>query len=122
MVGQLILFLTTISGFAYQIYKENRNRRWEVEDRKALAVKVEEVKESAAVAHDQLVHKIEENTSISANAFNVANHVNAKIANLTRMFIEVQDDATAVAKVSKDVRANVGARLDRLEEKPKADE
>jgi hypothetical protein len=122
MLGQIILFLTTISGFAYQIYKENRKRRWEVEDRAALAVKVEEVKQNAAVAHDELVHKIEENTSISANAFNVANHVNEKIAKLTRLFTEVQDDAKDVAQVSKDVRADVGARLDKLEEKPKANE
>lgn len=46
IVGQAIILVTTVAGFWYNIYRENRNRRWDKEDRElARNALVETVKE-----------------------------------------------------------------------------
>ena len=104
--------VTTVATFAFQIYRENRNRRWDKEDRdetaKALAAtaikeaeRVAErvVSEAHAVAEKvlkeakmvatqanteraKLAEMIKENTEISTQAFKEANTVNHKIESL----------------------------------------
>ena len=76
---QGITFLTVIAGFAYQAYRETRQRRWVIEDRKVLAATVIKV---AATAEqlvlekaDELHAAIKENTEISTQAFHEANGV-----------------------------------------------
>ena len=80
-VGQFLLFLTTVLGFGIQLYREKRNREWDLADRelarKQLAAKVE-------IAHESVMKKIEENTEISREAFTEANNVNAKLLKLAQ--------------------------------------
>lgn len=81
MVGQIIIFLTTVAGFLFNIYRENRNRRWDLEDRArareetmrhttiaAVEVKKELDKQTRVVgqAHRELKQAIEENTALTA--------------------------------------------------------
>ncbi len=79
-IGQLIIFLTTIAGFIFTLYRENRNRRWDREDREQKAVQLAAKVEAA---HTAISDKIDENTMISREAFKEANDVNRKIATLT---------------------------------------
>jgi hypothetical protein len=104
--------LTTVATFAFQIYRENRNRRWDKEDQqetaRALAKTtveeanrvaervlaeahlvadrvVAEAKIVAAEANSErakLAEAIRENTEVSTQAFKEANTVNRKIASL----------------------------------------
>ncbi len=109
VAGQSVIFLTTIIGLLASWFRENRNRRWDLEDRSALAVKVqsqvdhtrmalhdktEEVRVQTAQQAHKLIQKIDENTEISRGAFAEANAVNLKllevkqeIARLTNMFL-----------------------------------
>jgi len=96
-IGQLITFLTLVAGFIFQAYRENRNRRWDVEDRKAVAHRAVEaasaVADRLAITGDRitrqidatttdLTERIKENTEISTQAFKEANSVNLKIEKL----------------------------------------
>jgi hypothetical protein len=116
VIGQIVLFLTTVAGFAYTIYRENRNRRWDLEDReRARAALAETVTDSqkalAKTVQGQqmkLIEKIDENTELTVTAidsaektYREANDLNQKLAKITEMF-------TGAAKVSDE-------RLTRLE-------
>jgi len=109
VTGQCVIFLTTIVGLIASWFRENRNRRWDLEDRQVLAAKVqtqvdltrdalhnktEEVRVQHAAQAHELGRKIDENTEISRNAFTEANDVNRKllsveqeIARLAAMFL-----------------------------------
>lgn len=90
VVGQIVLFLTTLVGFAYQLYVQKRNRKWDLEDRKAiaeaLAKKVMAAETATVLAHESIAAKIDENTAISIGAFREANTFNEKLIKLTQMF------------------------------------
>jgi hypothetical protein len=81
MIGQIIIFLTTVAGFLFNVYRENRNRRWDLEDRArareeamkqtttaAVEVKRELDKQTRVVGqvHRDLKEAIAENTAITA--------------------------------------------------------
>lgn len=79
LLGQVLLFLTTLAGFAFQAWREARNRRWAKEEREDLAKKVEEQRQ-------ELTSKIDENTVLTARgveasreAIRVGNNFNAKL-------------------------------------------
>jgi hypothetical protein len=104
--------LTTVTTFIVQIYRENRNRRWDLEDREKAAEKLAEtaiaeanrvaervvaeahlvanklLAEAATVAAQanseraKLAEAIRENTEISTQAFKEANTINHKIQSL----------------------------------------
>ncbi len=87
--GQVFLFITTIAGFAFQAWREGRNRRWEEERERRLAAKVEDQKRELTV-------KIEENTALTARgievseeAVRVGNNFNAKLLTVTNRFDEL---------------------------------
>lgn len=113
LIGQAVIFLTTIAGFLYNIHRENRQRRWDLEDREyarqkihqKVEVKAAEVKEevrqeigahavqSAAQAQavaDQVIGKIAENTAITtaaaAAAVDAKRTTETRIKELTDMF------------------------------------
>lgn len=67
--------VTTLGTFGYNIYRDNRNRRWDLENRR--------------LAREEVISRIDENTQISVQAFKEANDVNAKIATLTKQFYDV---------------------------------
>jgi hypothetical protein len=98
IVGQLVILVTTIAGFLYNIYRENRNRRWDIEDRERvrrdISEKVDQSKRELASAtlatHHTLIEKIDENTEVSKQAFHEANDVNQKIANLAKAIDSVR--------------------------------
>jgi gas vesicle protein len=122
VIGQIVVVVTTILGFAYTIYRENRNRRWDLEDRKrareelqtlttstatklettvehratelatALSSRATELAQTVDRQRHQLSEQLTENTQISKQAFHEANDVNQKIAELTRKFDEVRMD------------------------------
>jgi len=85
-ITALVTLLTVILGFVVQIYRENRNRRWDLEDRKQLAAKVEDARhalsERVNASKIELSNLIAENTQISTNAFHEANTVNMKLEKL----------------------------------------
>lgn len=89
LYGQALIFLTTFLGFAIQIYREKRNRRWDLEDRERarleIAAKVESVAAVTASRQEHVLQKIAENTAISRVAFNEANNVNTKLLKLAEM-------------------------------------
>lgn len=92
VLGQALILITTISGFAYTLYRESRQRRWDLEDRararKDLAATLvghEKAQiERAAAVKDVILDKIDENTQISREAFKEANDVNRKIEQIGR--------------------------------------
>jgi hypothetical protein len=93
--GQTIIFATTVLGFSIQLFREWRNRKWDLEDRerarKDLEVKVTAVAATAKVANEAVMNKIDENTEISRgafkeanNAYEAANHSKQQILELSR--------------------------------------
>jgi hypothetical protein len=85
-LGQVALALITLAGFGLQMWKESRNRKWDLEDRerarKELEMKVTEAQQTAVVANEAVIQKIDENTEISRNAFKEANNTNQKLLEL----------------------------------------
>lgn len=97
IVLQAVTWLTMVSGFIYTIYRENRNRRWDLEDRaearkvaleqsQKLEKKVENVDKAAVVvagevaqAHRDLSAQIAENTAITVDAQAQSQDAKAKI-------------------------------------------
>jgi len=97
IVLQAVTWLTMISGFIYTIYRENRNRRWDLEDRaearrvtleqsQKLEKKVDNVDKAAVVvagevaqAHRDLSAQIAENTAITVDAQAQSQDTKAKI-------------------------------------------
>lgn len=84
--AQWVTLLTVVAGFVYQAYDANRRRKWDLEDRKALAKTVTSAADGVAIKAEQqtkqLATAIKENTEISTKAFHEANSVNQKIANI----------------------------------------
>lgn len=104
ITGQIIILITTILGFIYTVYRENRNRRWDLEDRerarKELADKLEiqHAKVADKVNADQkvIIDKIQENTEISVSAFKEANDTNKKIEQLAGAYSKIAGRTTAL--------------------------
>lgn len=102
VVLQVIIFLTTISGYIYMIYRENRNRRWDLQDReeaRAAAAKRSEVVEQKvdkgikvtsvvasqlADTREELGKKIDENTQLTIST---AEDNASKIERITKRFL-----------------------------------
>ena len=92
-ITSLVTLATIVIGFMVQIYRENRNRRWDLADRAELAAKVEDNRyilaakmednrHHVAATANELKTLIHENTQISTNAFHEANTVNIKLEKL----------------------------------------
>jgi transcriptional regulator of heat shock response len=106
--------VTTIIGFVVQLYRERRNRAWELEDRTLKAEALQQKTEQAAVAlqketqrtRDMLTRKIDENTQISVDAFREANAVNMKLARINAMIdgVRTQEQLEQVAEIVKDTK------------------
>lgn len=77
-IAQIVILITTLASLGFQIYRENRQRKWSLEDR-------EHAEQSRKVIRKKLDEQriaIDENTEISRAAFDQANHVNEKIARI----------------------------------------
>ncbi len=113
VTGIITTLLTTIVG----IYRENRNRRWDLQDRenarRELEGKVLGQQQSIEFKTNEqtkvLTNLINENTNISANAFKEANGLNLKLVELSHRFdsmpisrrvIEELPDPEVVNKIS----------------------
>jgi hypothetical protein len=77
-IAQVVILITTLSSLVFQIYRENRQRRWTVEDR----TQAEASRKLIRTRLDQHTTQLAENTKISRDAFDQANHVNEKIARI----------------------------------------
>lgn len=106
VIGQILLFCTTLIGFGYQAWRDARNRRWDLEDRARIAAALDKtVQETAASniklneTHNTLVQKLDDNTAVSVSAFTQANAVNEKIASLMKMFEEHKRSATTIQHI-----------------------
>lgn len=111
--------ITTILGFMVQLYREGRNRAWELEDRRLAAEELKrETQEAAAVlkketarTRDMLVKKIEENTQINVDALKQANHVSDKLARIDTIIdnVRTKDQLDHVAAVVDETKEVVSA-------------
>jgi hypothetical protein len=93
----LITFLTLLANIWYSIYKAKRDRKWALEDRARL---------------DRVSRQIDENTQISVDAFNQANHVNEKIATVTENHVASNEELlSAVNALRAELAAKEAAEL-----------
>lgn len=94
--GQAILvtavagIVTTILGFVVQLYRERRNRQWDLEDRRQIKDTAATAVQVAAETREVLVQKIEENTQINVDALTAATDVSKQIAAVSTMIDEVK--------------------------------
>jgi hypothetical protein len=119
--GELIILITTIAGivttiigFVVQLYRERRNRAWELEDRRLTADALQQKNEQTAAAlhkdtqrtRDMLARKIDENTQISVDAFREANAINVKLARIDAMIdgVRTQEQLEHVAEIVTDTK------------------
>jgi hypothetical protein len=90
----LLTFAATILNLFAANHREKRSRRWQIEDRLAIAHEIGEqtkvIEQAGQNRHDSLAGKIADNTQISEKAFTEANNVNAKIATLTEQILEAK--------------------------------
>ena len=116
LVNYHYLLITTVAGIittiittVVTIYRENRNRRWDQEDRERsrrdLEAKVDLHQKVIARKTDEqtkvIVDKIADNTKISENAFAAANGVNEKLLMLARQFDSIPVSDHIAKQVSK---------------------
>ena len=112
MIGQVIIFLTTVAGFVFTIYRENRNRRWDLEDRArareetirhttiaAVEVKRELDKQTRVVgqAHQELKQAIEDNTALTAAIADKTITSEERLAEICARFERDRDNDTETA-------------------------
>ena len=118
LIAQAVIFLTTVAGFLYNIYRENRNRRWDLEDRarareeqlRTTAVAAASVKSSLDVHNivqeakqeelkQVIVEKLDKNTAITQEAAQKAALADRRLAEIRALF-----------------EGEASARLERVEE------
>lgn len=93
-VGQIILLLTTVAGFFVTAWRENRNRKWDLEDRRLareeIANKViaqQEVIQSTTDKQTEIiVEKLDRSHESAKAAFAAAGNVHARLESLSGMF------------------------------------
>lgn len=99
--AQWVTLITVLAGFLFQLYRENRQRKWDVEDRariaaivtneaKDVAKKVVDSAAEASAERTRLRAAVDENTDISTKAFHEANTVNQKLEALGLAHNELQ--------------------------------
>ncbi len=105
LIGQLVIFLTTLAGIITAIYRENRNRRWDKEDRAAAREEqnrkieatarnvasealhvAEELAHHADVQQREILDKVQASADVSERTFKEANAFNQKLYNITAQF------------------------------------
>ncbi len=103
--GVVTILVTTIAGFLYQAWRAERQRKWDIEDRRLLAEKVVETATVVAEQRKDMGDAIAENTKLTkaatvaaGMAFQEANEVNNKISELTSQNNELQKDFTEEIK------------------------
>ncbi len=121
--GQIYILITTVAGivttiigFLVQLYRERRNRAWELEDRRLTAEALRRetmmaaatLKKETAHTRDVLVNKIEENTQINIDALKQANHVGDKLARIGTMI----DNVRSKDRIDKDQLDHVATVVD----------
>ena len=100
LLMQVFIFLTTLSGFIFTWLRESRNRKWDQEDRERARAELSETTKKTAEALANKVeetnvaiqNKIEENTELTRQAASNSGTVEARIAEITRMFTEQKID------------------------------
>jgi hypothetical protein len=97
-ITSLLTLSSILIGFGVQIYRENRNRRWDIEDRRQVAEKLERDRLLVHSAAKELKTMISENTKISTDAFHEANTVNIKLEKLGLQHNEQGAEQTAAVK------------------------
>lgn len=104
--GQLILLLTTVIGFLVQLYRERRNRLWDLEDRdrkaRELAAKHELITEKQDQMSREITERIDTNTQITTNALEQARIVKRRLEEIDKRFDAVHKEnlATVMDTVS----------------------
>jgi hypothetical protein len=126
-IYQIVTFFSLIAGFVYQAYRENRQRRWDLEDRKELAsalaatsIKVDRHAQLAAASRAEMATALEVNTVLTQaaitsadNAFHEANSVNVKIHRLAESAnAAIQLEKLGERRASDHVRADVMVAAD----------
>lgn len=103
-ISSILAFLGVVANMVNTYFREQRARRWAIEDKLELAAHTEaKANEVKAVAEsnfadikktgearlttimagqDEIAKKVDENTQVSVDAFKEANGVNAKLLNL----------------------------------------
>lgn len=82
IIGQIVILITTLAGFWRQLYRENRNRKWDVEDRNLTRIELQTAAQDRKKIAEAVTSQIKENTEISTKAFEEANHVNQKLVDV----------------------------------------
>jgi len=138
LIGVLATFLASLTTFMTLVYngrqqrlREERARRWEIEDRALLAKQVMDTSsalaQTAAQQHDVVVAAIADNTTKTelstekaTEAFREANHVNHKIADLNSAIIDNSskiEEAIAGAHAAYEEANHVNNKISQLQER-----
>lgn len=122
--GEIVILITTILGFAIALYRESRNRKWDLADRQAereaLAQETRAMADRLAIetreTADRLSHEIAVNTDVSIGAFKEANDVNRKIWGIARRFMKDEETSTIedIDKTTKEINEKVTDLTDAL--------
>jgi hypothetical protein len=121
LIGQTVILLTTLAGFAYNIYRENRNRRWDLEDRKVerkkaadqltnVSHQVNEVDQTVQRVrgdHNIIVRKIDRAAEIAAEAAAGNHALESRIAELSKMFEATDAPGPLLARVDANTQKTV---------------
>ena len=97
-----LAFLTTLVGFVYTWSKDARQRRWDIEDRRILASKVEATTAAVATTSETLHAKVDGVGEQAVAAYTEANTVNLKIQ-------QMHEEIAAVLQVIRAQQAEVKA-------------
>lgn len=129
LVGQILTFLLAAAGFGVALWREARNRRWDLEDR---ALARQELNLKLAAYHVETTDKIDANTKVSENAFHEANDAKKLIASIEEarnkiqsatidIATDVKEGTTVVADAAERIQANTersAAALEKLTSAP----
>jgi hypothetical protein len=89
---QLVIWITTLTGFIYTIYRENRNRKWDLEDRRAARRQAIKRSRRLEKTMGNIDTRLEENTQMTAAASSTAEDAATKLDEILKRFTEENVD------------------------------
>lgn len=87
IIGQVITLILALVGFGVSLWREHRNRKWDLEDRRAAR---EALTRNLDEKFTSTNKKIDENTRVSQEAFHEANDAKNLIASIEQTRNELQ--------------------------------
>lgn len=112
IVGQVSTFLLVVIGFGVALWREHRNRKWDLDDRAYARM---ELNKKLQTYHIETTDKIDENTRVSKDALHEANDAKVLIASIEESRNKLQQSTIDMASEMKDGAEAISDAVEKIQ-------